>query len=70
MVSVKKFDFNTNLILSDSENVDSFDVYINDDYYGSDLTEIQINNGDELRIVIVKNDNTLIGNIIFIQELL
>ena len=70
LVSVKKFDFNTNLILSDSENVDSFDVYINDDYYGSDLTEIQINNGDELRIVIVKNDNTLIGNIIFIQELL
>lgn len=70
LVSVKKFEFNTNLILSDSENVDSFDVYINDDYYGSDLTEIQINNGDELRIVIVKNDNTLVANIIFIQELL
>jgi hypothetical protein len=35
-------------------NVESFDVYINDDFYGSDLTLIQINTNDVLRIEIVK----------------
>jgi hypothetical protein len=37
--------------------VESFDVFINDDYYGSDLTLIQINTNDILRIDVVKKDN-------------
>jgi hypothetical protein len=39
-------------------NVSSFDVYINDDYYGTDLSKIQINTDDRLRIEVVKNDDT------------
>jgi hypothetical protein len=70
LVSTKKFDYTANLILSTSNNVDSFDVYINDDYYGSNLTEIQITTNDELRIVISKVDNTKVSNIIFTQDLI
>jgi hypothetical protein len=70
LVSTKKFDYVVNLILSTSNNVDSFDVYINDDYYGSNLTEIQITTNDELRIVISKVDNTKVSNIIFTQDLI
>jgi len=39
-------------------NVDTFDVYINGDYYGSDLSLIQINTNDVLRIDVTKKDNS------------
>jgi hypothetical protein len=44
--------------VGESTNVESFDVYINGDYYGTDLTLIQINTNDVLRIDVVKNDNS------------
>jgi hypothetical protein len=69
LVSVQKFNYTVNLRLSNNENVDSFQVFINDDFYGTSVTEIQINTGDELRIVITKDDNTKKSNIIFNQEL-
>ena len=50
-------------------NIDSFDVYINDDYYGSDLDLIQINSGDNLRLVVVKNDELLESTIQFIDNI-
>jgi hypothetical protein len=56
--------------LSNNENVDSFQVFINDDFYGTSVTEIQINTGDELRIVVTKDDNNKESNIIFNQELI
>jgi len=34
--------------------VDSFDVYINGDYYGSDLNLIQLNTGDIILIEVTK----------------
>ena len=70
LVSVQKFDYTVNLRLSDNKNVDSFQVFINNDFYGTSVTEIQINNGDELRLVITKDDNTKESDIIFIQELI
>jgi hypothetical protein len=48
------FDYTTNLAVDDTDNVENFDVYINNDYYGSDVNEIQINTGDILRIEVVK----------------
>jgi hypothetical protein len=48
------FDYTTNLAVDDTDNVENFDVYINNDYYGSDVNEIQINTGDVLRIEVVK----------------
>ena len=70
LVSVQKFDYTVNLRLSENKNVDSFQVFINDDFYGTSVTEIQINTGDELRIVVTKDDNTKESDIIFNQELI
>lgn len=52
------FDYTTDITIGDTSNVDTFDVFINNDYYGSDISEIQINTGDVLRLVVTKNDNT------------
>ena len=70
IVSVYKFNYTTNLKLSSNQNIDQFEVYINDDYYGNDLTEIQINTGDELRINITKVDVGQISEIVFLQEII
>jgi hypothetical protein len=53
------FDYTANISIGTPINVHSFDVYINNDYYGSDLYEIQINTNDKLKFVITKNDDTL-----------
>jgi len=51
------------MIITDSNNVDSYSVYINDNYVGDDLQKIQINTNDNLRIDIVKSDNSKISNL-------
>jgi len=53
------FDYITNLKVTSTENVDSYDVYINNDYYGTDVSEIQINTGDLLRIEVSKTNSLL-----------
>jgi hypothetical protein len=62
-------DFTANMSLVGTTNVDSFDVYINDDYYGSDVSEIQITTNDILRIDVVKTNNTLESTIKFESQL-
>jgi hypothetical protein len=62
-------DFRANMSLIRSTNVDSFNVYINGDYFGTDVSEIQITTNDILRIDVVKNDNTLESNIEFEAQL-
>ena len=64
------FSYIVDIKIGDTTNVDSFDVYINDDYYGSDLELIQINSGDVLRLDIVKDDNQLESTIQFIDKIL
>jgi hypothetical protein len=44
-------------------------VFINGDYYGTDLNFIQVTLDDVLRIEVVKNDDTLNGNILFENKL-
>jgi hypothetical protein len=41
-----------------SSNISSYDVYINDDYYGTDVQKIQITTNDVLRIEVVKEDDS------------
>lgn len=51
-----------------STNVESFDVYVNGDYYGSNIKNIGVNSSDILRIDIIKGYNDvskLIFEIIF-----
>jgi hypothetical protein len=50
-------------------NVDSFDVFINDDYFGTDVSEIQITTNDILRIDVVKSNNSLESTIKFESQL-
>lgn len=59
------FEYTANLSLGETTNVTSFDVYINNEYYGSDLSEIQINTKDVLKIIVTKSDDTLESTIIF-----
>ena len=61
------FDYTTNLKISSTENVDEYSVYINNDFYGVDVSEIQINTGDLLRLEVVKT-NTLIDASIIIDS--
>jgi hypothetical protein len=64
------FSYIVDIKIGDTTNVDSFDVYINNDYYGSDLDLIQINSGDVLRLDVVKNNNLLESTIQFIDKIL
>ena len=57
--------YTANLTWADSNNVESYDVYINGDYYGTDVQKIQITTNDILRIDVVKTDDTQEANIKF-----
>jgi hypothetical protein len=50
-------------------NVDSFDVYINGDYYGSDLNLIQLNTNDIILIEVNKETVGQEANIDFVAKL-
>jgi hypothetical protein len=65
----ERIDFTADLSFVNSNNVDTYEVYINDDYYGSDVQRIQITTNDVLRIEVVKNDNTKDANIEFEDKL-
>ncbi len=69
-VKTQLFNYTVNLNVGDNTNIDSFDVYINGLYYGSDLTQIQINTNDTMRLEITKNDDTQESTIMFNNELL
>ena len=62
-------DFTANMNLVSTSNVETFDVYINDDYYGSDINHIQITTGDLLRIEVTKVNNSEESNILFDNKL-
>lgn len=59
------FRYNSNLNLINTENVDEFDFYINNDYYGTNVEEIEINNGDSVKVVLLKKDNSKVSKILF-----
>ena len=54
----QKINYTVDVNIGDVINVESFDVFINGDYYGSDLTLLQINTNDVLRIDVVKKDES------------
>ena len=57
--------YTANLTWANSTNVNSYDVYINGDYYGTDVQKIQITTNDILSITVVKQNNLLESNIKF-----
>jgi hypothetical protein len=48
----------------------SYDVYINEQYYGNNITKIQINSGDILRVNIIKAFQNQTSNINFVATLI
>jgi hypothetical protein len=68
-VLIDRIDFTANMTFVNSVNVESYDVYINDDYYGTDVQKIQITTNDILRIEVIKNDDSLDANIEFDSKL-
>jgi hypothetical protein len=64
------FSYTCNLYFEQSENIESYSVYINDNYYGDDVTEIQINTDDNLRIDIVKLIDDMPTSLSFSQKLI
>jgi hypothetical protein len=69
-INSEVINYTTNISIGSTVNVDSFEVYINNDYYGSDLSEIQINTDDKLKFVITKQDDTQESTIQLISNLI
>jgi hypothetical protein len=67
---IDMIDFSADMSLVGTDNVDTYDVYINDDYYGSDVSVIQITTNDILRIEVTKLDNTQESKITFNSKLI
>jgi hypothetical protein len=53
-----------------SNNISTFDVYINNDFYGTNIQVIQITTNDVLRIQVTKVDVTKQANILFENKLI
>jgi hypothetical protein len=66
--SIQTFNLTVDLFFDNSENVDNYSVYINGDYYGDNVKEIQINTNDELTIDIVKDNPLDESSITFLQK--
>jgi hypothetical protein len=66
---IDMIDFTANMSLVGTDNVDSYDVYINDDYYGNNVSLIQITTNDILRIEVTKIDDTQESKITFNSKL-
>ena len=63
-------DYMVNMTVDSTTNVTSYDVFINNQYYGTDVNEILINTNDVLRVDVVKNNNLLESKILFTNKLL
>jgi len=52
----KVFDYSVNINISNPVNISSYSVYINGNYFGDDVLQIQVNSGDTLKVTVVKPD--------------
>jgi hypothetical protein len=69
------FDYTANIKIDGSENVTSYQIYINGLYYGDSTIPlltgyIHINSGDELRLNIVKTNGSIISTINLVSIIL
>jgi hypothetical protein len=57
------FRYTADLKITETQNVSSYDVYINSNYVGSDLPTIQINDGDTFSITVTKTNSSTLAKI-------
>jgi hypothetical protein len=62
-------DYTINMSLYKMTNIKSYDIYINGDFFGTDISQIEMNTNDELRIEIIKKDDNLESFITFTNKL-
>jgi hypothetical protein len=51
-------EYRANIFFGVVSNIETYDVYINGDFYGTDINEAQMNTNDILTLTITKTDNT------------
>jgi hypothetical protein len=66
----ERFDYTNDLTIGSTSNVKSYDIFINNDFFGSDVNLIQVNTDDIVRFEIEKLDNNLESNIVLISTLI
>jgi hypothetical protein len=66
----KTLEYTVNINILKKINIDSYDVYINGDYYGSNIETIQINTNDEISIDILRTDNSLESTLFLVNNLI
>jgi len=64
------FEYTCNLYFEESKNVDVYSVFINDSYYGDDVTLIQVTTGDIIRIDIISGPTSETPQLVFTQKLI
>ena len=65
-----KVDYTTDMNITTTENVEEYNVFINEDFYGTDLNQIQVNTNDIIRVNVIKKDNNERSFIIVQQKLI
>lgn len=65
----EKIDFTADMTIISTDNVDSYDVYINGNFYGTDVNIIQITFNDVINVQVTKLDNTKDALIYFDNKL-
>jgi hypothetical protein len=63
-------DYTIDMEVAQVTNVASWDVYVNNQYFGTDVNSILINTNDILRVQIVKTDNSKEAKIVFTNKLI
>ena len=66
----ENYKYTADLSFEGMENISSWDVYINGDFYGSDLTEIQLTSGNNLTLNIKPTDPSSDSQIVYIARLI
>lgn len=64
------FNYTVDINIGESVNIQDFDTYINDDFYGTNVSMIQVNTGDVVRIDIIRDNINLISSLELLGVLL
>jgi len=66
----ENFKYTANLNFNSKINLETWDVYLNDYYYGQDVSTIQITSGDTVRFEIIPEDASAVSSLEYIAKLL
>jgi hypothetical protein len=66
----ENFDYTTDLTITNLNNIDSYDVYINNEYYGVDVNVINVNTGDVVKFEVVKLNPLNEGTIQIVSKII